>query len=59
MHYGQHPFRLSLAHVLLSRGVKATNGQLTEKAVSIIEQLGARVATPDETRAMLGLRRAA
>lgn len=46
-------------NLYLSRGVKATNGQLTEKAVNIIEQLGARVATPDETRATLKLRSAA
>lgn len=39
----------------LGKGVLATNAQLVEKAVSIIENLGARVITPAETRARLGL----
>lgn len=43
-------------NLYLSRGVKATNAQLVEKAVSIIELLGARVASPDEARATLALR---
>ncbi|PSK91380.1 uncharacterized protein (DUF849 family) [Murinocardiopsis flavida] len=43
-------------NLYLSRGVKATNAQLVEKAVSIIELLGARVATPDEARTTLALR---
>ncbi|GAA3755910.1 uncharacterized protein (DUF849 family) [Spinactinospora alkalitolerans] len=43
-------------NLYLSRGVKATNGRLVERAVRIIELLGARVATPDEARAELGLR---
>ena len=33
----------------------ASNGQLVEKAVGIIERLGARVLSPDETRVKLGL----
>lgn len=45
-------------NLYLSRGVKATNGQLVEKAVKIIELLGARVASPEETRAALKLRSA-
>ncbi|QVQ50340.1 3-keto-5-aminohexanoate cleavage protein [Spiractinospora alimapuensis] len=45
-------------NLYLSRGVKATNGQLVEKAVNIIELLGARVASPEETRATLKLRSA-
>ncbi|MBV2363000.1 BKACE family enzyme [Streptomonospora nanhaiensis] len=45
-------------NLYLSRGVKATNAQLVEKAVGIIESLGARVATPEETRAKLKLRSA-
>src|SRR5690606_103217 len=45
-------------NLYLSRGVKATNGQLVEKARGIIEALGARVVTPDETRAKLKLRSA-
>lgn len=43
-------------NLYLRKGVKATNGQLTEKAVNLIEQLGARVATPDEAREQLNLR---
>jgi len=34
----------------------ANNGQLVEKASTIIENLGARVMTPAETRAHLKLR---
>ncbi|MDA2814350.1 3-keto-5-aminohexanoate cleavage protein [Nocardiopsis sp. RSe5-2] len=45
-------------NLYLSRGVKATNGQLVEKARGIIEALGARVVTPDEARAKLKLRSA-
>jgi uncharacterized protein (DUF849 family) len=40
----------------LSKGVPASNAQLVEKAIGIIESLGARAATPDEARAKLGLR---
>jgi uncharacterized protein (DUF849 family) len=40
----------------LSRGVFATNGQLVERARTIIEYLGEQVATPDETREMLKLK---
>lgn len=43
-------------NLYLAKGVKATNGQLVERAVSIIEDLGARVATPDEARRQLGLK---
>lgn len=42
-------------NLYLERGVFATNGQLVARAVRIIEDLGAAVATPDEARAMLGL----
>ncbi|MFE6779194.1 3-keto-5-aminohexanoate cleavage protein [Streptomyces sp. NPDC057702] len=42
-------------NLYLSRGVKATNGQLVERAVQITELLGARVTTPDQARARLGL----
>ncbi|GAB3465582.1 3-keto-5-aminohexanoate cleavage protein [Streptomonospora sediminis] len=45
-------------NLYLSRGVKATNAQLVEKGVGIIESLGARVCTPDEARAKLKLRSA-
>ncbi|AJZ82403.1 MULTISPECIES: 3-keto-5-aminohexanoate cleavage protein [Streptomyces] len=43
-------------NLYLSRGVKATNGQLVERAVQITELLGANVATPDEARQRLGLK---
>jgi uncharacterized protein (DUF849 family) len=43
-------------NLYLSRGVFATNGQLVERARSIIENMGMSVATPDEARAMLGLK---
>ncbi len=44
-------------NLYLERGVLASNGQLVEKAVKIIELLGARVVGPDEAREKLGLRR--
>ena len=43
-------------NIYLEKGVLASNGQLVEKAVNIIEQLGARAVTPAEAREMLGLR---
>ena len=43
-------------NLYLSRGVFASNGQLVERARSIIEYLGYEVATPDETREMLKLK---
>jgi uncharacterized protein (DUF849 family) len=43
-------------NLYLERGVFATNAQLVERAVTIIESLGCAVATPDEAREMLGLR---
>jgi uncharacterized protein (DUF849 family) len=39
----------------LSKGVLATNAELVERAVTIIENLGARVIGPAEVRAKLGL----
>lgn len=39
----------------LDKGVLATNAQLVERAVGIIEGLGARVIGPDEVRARLNL----
>lgn len=39
----------------LDKGVLATNAQLVERAVTIIENLGSRVITPAEVRARLGL----
>jgi uncharacterized protein (DUF849 family) len=43
-------------NLYLSRGVFATNGQLVERARSILENVGFQLATPGETREMLGLR---
>ncbi len=39
----------------LDKGVLATNAQLVERAVTIIENLGARVVGPEAVRARLGL----
>jgi uncharacterized protein (DUF849 family) len=39
----------------LDKGVLATNAQLVERAVTIIENMGARVITPAEVRARLNL----
>jgi uncharacterized protein (DUF849 family) len=36
--------------------VKATNAQLVERARTIVESMGAKVATPDEGRAILALK---
>ncbi len=44
-------------NLYLEKGVFATNGALVEKAVKIIEMLGTKVATPDEGRAILGLKK--
>lgn len=40
----------------LNKGVFASNGQLVERAVAIIENLGSKVATPSRAREILGLR---
>ncbi len=40
----------------LEKGVQATNGKLVEKATKIIELLGTKVATPDESREILQLK---
>jgi len=42
-------------NLYLDRGVLATNAQLVERAVGIVERLGVRVMTPAETRQKLGL----
>jgi uncharacterized protein (DUF849 family) len=42
-------------NLLLSRGQPATNGQLVERAVSILENMNVRVVGPDEVRARLRL----
>jgi uncharacterized protein (DUF849 family) len=46
-------------NLYLERGVKATNGQLVERAVNIVENLGAKVASPDAARRILGLKETA
>lgn len=43
-------------NLYLSRGLFATNGQLVERAVAIIENIGMQVATPDEARQILQLK---
>ncbi|MGH3098302.1 MAG: 3-keto-5-aminohexanoate cleavage protein [Streptosporangiales bacterium] len=43
-------------NLYLSKGVKATNAQLVDKARSIIEMMGSRVLSPAEGREKLGLR---
>ena len=43
-------------NLYLSKGVKATNAQLVERARTIIEAMGASVATPDDAREILDLR---
>ncbi len=42
-------------NLYLSRGVLATNEQLVEKAVNIVESLGAAVIGPEDVRRKLGL----
>lgn len=46
-------------NVYLSRGRLATNGELVERAVTILEAMNVRVLGPDEVREKLRLRRAA
>ncbi|TCK22922.1 3-keto-5-aminohexanoate cleavage protein [Pseudonocardia endophytica] len=43
-------------NLYLSRGVQATNAQLVERAVDVVQGLGAQVATPDRARQILGLK---
>ncbi|MEP9385269.1 3-keto-5-aminohexanoate cleavage protein [Nocardioides sp. KR10-350] len=42
-------------NLYLAKGVKATNAQLVERARTIIESMGASVATPDDAREILDL----
>jgi uncharacterized protein (DUF849 family) len=42
-------------NIWLERGVKATNGQLVERAVTILEAMNVRVLAPSETREKLQL----
>ncbi|MFQ5784392.1 MAG: 3-keto-5-aminohexanoate cleavage protein [Alphaproteobacteria bacterium] len=44
-------------NLYLERGVFASNGELVEKAIRIVEHLGARAVTPAEAREKLGLRK--
>lgn len=46
-------------NVYLSRGVFASNGQLVERARTLLDILGRTVATPQEAREILGLRKQA
>ena len=43
-------------NLYLEKGVFATNAQLVEKAIGIVEGLGARVLSPAESREKLGLK---
>ncbi len=43
-------------NIYLDRGVLASNGQLVERVIEIIERMGARAVTPAEARKKLGLR---
>ena len=42
-------------NIYLERGVPATNAQLVEKEIGIIDRMGARAVTPAEARKKLGL----
>ncbi len=42
-------------NIYLDKGVLASNGMLVERAIEIIERLGARVIGPDEARGIIGL----
>ena len=44
-------------NLYLEKGVYASNGSLTEKAVKLIELLGSTVASPAEARHILGLKK--
>lgn len=43
-------------NLYLDRGVLASNGQLVERVIGIVERMGARVLSPREARTRLGLR---
>ncbi|MEU3271041.1 3-keto-5-aminohexanoate cleavage protein [Saccharomonospora sp. NPDC006951] len=43
-------------NLYLSKGVKATNGQLVERAVGIVEGLGAKIASAEDARRILNLK---
>jgi len=44
-------------NLYLERGVLASNGQLVERAIGIIDRMGARAITPQEARDKLNLRK--
>ena len=44
-------------NLYLDRGTLATNAQLVERVIGIIERMGARVLSPEEARKKLGLRK--
>ena len=43
-------------NLYLEKGVLASNADLVTRAREIIERLGAKIASPDEAREILGLR---
>ena len=44
-------------NIYLDRGVLATNGQLVQRAVEIINRLGGRALSADEAKAKIGLKK--
>ena len=46
-------------NLMLDRGVLATNAQLVERAVTVIENLGAKVIGPEQVREKLNLKKQA
>lgn len=42
-------------NLFLDKGVLATNAQLVERVIGIIERMGAKVLTPQQARNKLGL----
>jgi len=44
-------------NIYLSRGVLASNGNLVERAVTILEAMNVRVIAPDEVRTKLKLKK--
>ena len=44
-------------NLFLEKGVLATNAQLVEKAVRVVENLGASVVGPEHVRDQLGLKK--
>jgi uncharacterized protein (DUF849 family) len=44
-------------NLYLEKGVFASNGTLVERAVKFVEILGTKIATPDEGRKILGLKK--